>query len=73
MNFIDWQAAVRSHHPTARFTLEDGSGRTYGEEGEWTAHTGPDMQAHVVGTYVPGVACTVYEPNVEDFVDYPAA
>lgn len=48
-----WKQKVLGQHPTAEFTLEDGSGVSYGEEGDWTAHTGPDMQADVVGVYNP--------------------
>lgn len=48
-----WKAKVLEHHPRAEFTLEDGTGKTYGDEGQTTAHTGPDMQADVVGCYVP--------------------
>lgn len=47
----EWQAIIRRRYPTVQFTLEDGTGRTYGELGQWTAHTGPDMQADVVGVY----------------------
>lgn len=47
----EWQAIVRRRYPMVQFTLEDGTGRTYGELGQWTAHTGPDMQADVVGVY----------------------
>lgn len=46
-----WKTKVLTYHPTAMFTVEDGTGRTYGDVGEWTAHTGPDMQADVVGVY----------------------
>lgn len=55
MNFDQWRARVLELHPTAQFTLEDGSSKTYGELGGWTAHTGPDMQADVVGIFnTPG-------------------
>ncbi len=47
----DWKSEVLKKHPMAKFTKEDGSGKTYGEEGDWTAHTGPDMQADVVGVH----------------------
>jgi hypothetical protein len=47
----EWQAIVRRRYPMVQFTLEDGTGRTYGELGQWTAHTGPDMQADVIGVY----------------------
>lgn len=46
-----WKQAVLKKHPKATFTKEDGTGKTYGEEGDWTAHTGPDMQADVVGVH----------------------
>jgi hypothetical protein len=46
-----WKAEVKRVHPKAVFTIEDGSGKTYGEKGDWTAHTGKDMQADIVGVY----------------------
>ncbi len=48
-----WKQETTDAYPTVQFTQEDGSGRTYGEVGDWTAHVGPDMQADVVGVYVP--------------------
>ena len=48
-----WKAAVSKKFPKAKFTLEDGSGSTYGEKGDWCAHDGPDMQADVVGVFTP--------------------
>jgi hypothetical protein len=43
-----WRSLVLKHWPTALFIEEDGSGKTYGEKGEWTAVIGPDMQADSV-------------------------
>lgn len=51
MSFQKWKTAVLKRNPKAKLTYEDGSGKTYGDEGGWTAHVGPDMQADVVGTY----------------------
>lgn len=51
-----WKSEILKDHPNAKFTKEDGSGKTYGEEGDWTAHTGPDMQADVVGVFTPEFA-----------------
>jgi hypothetical protein len=51
LSVSEWQEKVRARFPKAEFTQEDGSGCTYGEIGEWTAATGPDMQADVVGVY----------------------
>ena len=48
-----WKAAVSKKFPKAKFTLEDGSGSTYGEKGDWCAHDGPDMQSDVVGVFTP--------------------
>jgi hypothetical protein len=53
MNIDQWRTRVLELHPTAQFTQEDGTGVTYGEKGSWTAHTGPDMQADIVGVFVP--------------------
>jgi hypothetical protein len=39
--------------PSAKFVKETGNLETYGEVGTWTATTGPDMQADVVGVFVP--------------------
>lgn len=52
-SFDDWKGMVLARYPDAAFTLEDGSGRTYGSVGDWTAHIGPDMQSDVVGVYAP--------------------
>jgi hypothetical protein len=62
-----WQAVVRESYPNGivQFTVEDGTGRTYGEVGEWTAHIGPDMQEDVVGVYCPGEFCNVYPPEAK--------
>lgn len=50
-----WKQKVLAANPGASFTEEDGTGKTYdGETGDWVAHTGPDMQADVVGVYIPG-------------------
>ena len=46
-----WRQRVLEAHPTAQFTKEDGTGKTYGDVGDWVAHVGPDMQADVVGVY----------------------
>lgn len=51
LSVSEWQSKVHERFPKAEFTQEDGSGCTYGEIGEWTAATGPDMQADVVGVY----------------------
>lgn len=51
MNIDSWKKAVLEKHPTAEFTEEDGTGKTYGEVGDVTAHTGPDLQADVVGVF----------------------
>jgi hypothetical protein len=52
MTLDAWKSAVKeAWGAKVTFTLEDGTGKTYGEEGDWTAHTGPDMQADVVGVY----------------------
>jgi hypothetical protein len=51
MDFEAWKSAILAAYPSAKFTQEDGSGNTYGEMKDWTAHTGPDMQADVVGFY----------------------
>ncbi len=46
-----WKDRVTEEWPEAEFTQEDGSGKTYGDIGEWTAHVGPDMQMDTVGIY----------------------
>jgi hypothetical protein len=46
-----WSAEVLKCNATAKFTVEDGSGVSYGEAGDTTAHVGMDMQADVVGVY----------------------
>jgi hypothetical protein len=46
-----WKAAVLAYNTEAKFTVEDGSGISYGEAGDTTAHVGMDMQADVVGVY----------------------
>ncbi len=71
MNLAEWKAAVTAKHPSAEFTCEDGSGRSYGDVGEWTAHTGPDMQADVVGVFVPGEFCDIWGPAVLEFDGLP--
>ena len=58
-----WKTLVRCRYPTAQITVEDGTGKTYGEVGDLTAHTGPDMQADVVGTYSPGQGGWVSKPG----------
>lgn len=58
-----WQLLVQRRFPEAQFTEEDGSGRTYGEPGDITAHVGPDMQSDVVGTYSPGQGGWVLPPK----------
>ena len=40
-----WKSAVKAKYPKAKLTKGGG----YGSAGDWTAHTGPDMQADVVG------------------------
>ena len=54
-----WEIRVLQSFPEAVFTLETGAGETYGEPGSTTAHTGPDLQADVVGVFVPGDCCWV--------------
>jgi len=49
-----WKQRIRQRYSSVQFTREDGSGKTYGSVGDWTAHTGFDMQADVVSTYVEG-------------------
>lgn len=62
-----WKREVLKDHPEARFTKEDGEGSTYGERGDWTAHTGPDMQSDVVGTYSPnGDFASVFSKSGEE-------
>lgn len=51
MSFQNWKKAVLKTRPKSKFVYEDGSGKSYGEEGDWTAVDGPDMQADVTGTY----------------------
>lgn len=52
MTVEDWKHLVVQAHAGVKFTLEDGSGLTYGEEGDWTATIEPhDMQANVVGIF----------------------
>lgn len=55
----DWKLIIKVAYPHAEFVLETGAGETYGEEGEWTAVTGPDMQADVVGVYTDEF-CNLY-------------
>lgn len=62
LSLQQWKDKVLALHPHAQFTVEppNGSpnrGATYGEPGDWVAHTGPDMQADVVGVFVPGDEC----------------
>ena len=53
LSFEEWRSELVLRFPNVRFVKETGAGETYGEEGSWTAATGPDMQADVVGVYVP--------------------
>jgi hypothetical protein len=53
LTYAEWRAYVLRKYPTAELTLDTGKGETYGEAGSTTAHIGPDMQADVVGVYVP--------------------
>lgn len=46
-----WKHEVTKVYQKAKFTQDTGRGNTYGTKGDWTAHTGPDMQADVVGVY----------------------
>jgi hypothetical protein len=66
--YTRWKILVREIHPQVQFTQEDGSCKTYGEFGDWTAHTGPDMQADVVGVFTTIGHCSVLIGN--EFVDY---
>lgn len=55
MTLDEWRTKIMAAHPTAQITRETGAGETYeGEVGDYTAHTGPDMQADVVGGYYYG-------------------
>ena len=63
LTFEAWKDLVLTKHPQAQFTKETGAGETYGELGDWTAHVGPDMQADVVGAYVTGEFCSVYDED----------
>lgn len=66
LSLEQWKAAVvREYGSNVQFTVEDGFGKTYGDVGNWTAHTGPDMQADVVGCYVPGDFCWLYRGNID--------
>jgi hypothetical protein len=54
ITFEQWKYEITAAHGVGTiFTYEDGSGISYGEPGDWTAHTGPDMQADVVGVFSP--------------------
>ena len=65
--YEQWQAEVQKRHPGATFTLETGAGETCGDEGSTTATVQPhDMQDDVVGVYVPGEMCTVWDESEED-------
>ncbi len=69
MSFEKWRAEVLKLHKNAKFTYEDGSGPTYGDEGDWAAHTGPDMQADVIGAYSwQNDVCWIDDHG--DFVEY---
>lgn len=68
LSLKEWQAEVKKQHPNAKFTREDGSGKTYGDQGDWTAHTGNDMQADVVGTFT-ATACWIARRD-GDFDEY---
>lgn len=46
-----WHRLITKHWPSVKITYEDGSGITYGDIGDATAHIGSDMQADVVGTW----------------------
>lgn len=48
-----WKAEVKRVNPKARFVLEDGSGKTHGDIGEWTAFAvvPPTNQEDIVGVY----------------------
>ena len=59
MMLNQWKELISAIFPGAQFTLEDGMEHTYGEIGDWTAHTGPDMQSDVVGVYCIGSFCSV--------------
>ncbi len=60
---IVWELRVRKHYPIVKFTTEDGSGNTYLEKGSVMAHVGPDMQADVVGVFVPNEFWNVWSPD----------
>ena len=70
MNLETWKAFVLAAYPKAQFTEEDGSGKTYGDIGDWTAHTGPDMQADVKGVFVPFSHCIVWNEHQQEFSEY---
>ncbi len=81
LNLNEWKDRVLTFHLNAQFTCEDGSGVTYGDLGQWMAHIGPDMQADIVGVYIPrGTAvepevpfCAVFDTVLEDFIEYGVA
>lgn len=54
LDLNQWKSKIKDQHPTAKFTLEDGSGKSNGDIGDWTAHLGSDMSSDVVGTFCPG-------------------
>lgn len=47
----EWEKEVREYFPDARWVIEDGTGRTYGEAGDTTVVIGPDMQSDVVAVW----------------------
>ena len=68
INFNEWLKQLIKY-PKITFTTEDGSGYTYGEEGDITAHIGGDMQADVVGVWADWGGW--YEPyNEEEYKEH---
>lgn len=66
---VKWKELVLSRFPNATITQEDGRGNTYGDVGDWTAHTGPDMQVDVVGVFTQAGYCSVWDVDLGDFTD----
>lgn len=68
LSISEWQSKVKARFPKAKFIQEDGSGRTYGDVGEWTAAIGPDMQSDVVGVYTE-TFCSIHGLLPDDVGD----
>jgi hypothetical protein len=70
LTFDAWRRLIVTKYPAVQFTQESGKGETYGEPGDWVAHTGSDMQLDVVGTFVPASHCAIYDAATKSWTEF---